>query len=120
MITLIFCLRRLPSLSHQEFLDYWFTQHAPLVRRHAEALRIQGYRQHHGLDHPVNAALAKHRGAPAPYDGIAELLFADIEDLNPDHAEARSAAAALLEDERKFIDLAGSPLWVNQARAVIG
>ncbi len=35
MIKLVFCLRRLPTLSVSEFQRYWFDNHAELVRRHA-------------------------------------------------------------------------------------
>ena len=40
MIKLVFCLRRLPHLSREEFQRYWREQHAPLVARHAETLRL--------------------------------------------------------------------------------
>ena len=36
---------------------------------------------------------------------------------NPGNAEA---GAALLEDERKFIDLANSPLWFNEEHVIVG
>ena len=36
---------------------------------------------------------------------------------NPGNAEA---GAALLEDERKFIDLARSPLWFNEEHVIVG
>ena len=47
MIKLVFCLRRLPTLSVSEFQQYWFENHAGLVRQHAEALRIRRYTQSH-------------------------------------------------------------------------
>ena len=43
MIKLVFCLRRLPQLSREEFQRYWFERHAPLVRSHAAALKIRRY-----------------------------------------------------------------------------
>ena len=49
MIKLSFCLRRLSPLSREEFQRYWFDTHGPLVRKHAEALRIQRYVQTHTL-----------------------------------------------------------------------
>ena len=33
--------------------------------------------------------------------------------------EARAAGLELLEDERKFIDLARSPLWLNEEISVL-
>jgi len=62
------------------------------------------------------------REAPPEYDGVAELWFDSLEALaaNGQRPEARAAAALLLEDERRFIDLARSPLWWGQERAVVG
>jgi hypothetical protein len=35
MIKLVFCLRRLPTLSKSKFHRYWADNHAELVRQHA-------------------------------------------------------------------------------------
>jgi len=40
MIKLVFCLRRLPNLSREEFQRYWLDTHGPLVRELAPALAI--------------------------------------------------------------------------------
>ena len=50
MVKLVFCLRRLPHLSLAEFQEYWLQKHGPLVRSHAETLRIRRYVQTHTLD----------------------------------------------------------------------
>ncbi len=41
MIKLVYCLRRLPNLSREEFQRYWLETHGPLVRSRAQALRIR-------------------------------------------------------------------------------
>lgn len=124
MIKLTFCLHRLPSLSREEFQRYWREQHAPLVARHAETLRIRRYVQMHSLadGDPVNAGLRASRGGPEDYDGVAELWWDSLEDLGVATAsdEGRAASLALLEDERRFIDLARSPLWLGREHVVIG
>jgi uncharacterized protein (TIGR02118 family) len=121
MLKLVFCLRRLPSLSRAEFQRYWRDTHAPLVRRHAAALRIQRYQQLHTSDDPLNAALRASRGGPEEFDGVAELWWSARADLEAALAspEGREAGQALLEDERRFIDLAHSPLWIGEERPVI-
>lgn len=121
MIKLVFCLRRLPRLSRAEFQRYWRETHGPLVRSHATVLRIRRYVQLHTRDTPMNAALAAGRGAPAEYDGIAELWWESLEDLTAavQSPEGRVAGDALLEDERRFIDLAHSPLWLADEHEVI-
>jgi uncharacterized protein (TIGR02118 family) len=121
MIKLVFCLRRLPHLSRAEFQKYWSGTHGPLVRARGKVLRIQRYVQVHTLDDPINAALQQSRGGPEAYDGVAELWWTSREDLEAALSEpgAQKAAAELLEDERKFIDLPRSPLWIAEEKPVI-
>jgi uncharacterized protein (TIGR02118 family) len=114
MVKLHFCLHRLPHLSRAEFQRYWREQHAPLVARHRETLRIARYVQLHTADSPANALLRASRGAPEEYDGVAELWWrseADLAEATASEA-GRRAGEELLEDERRFIDLARSPLWL--------
>ncbi len=122
MIKLAFCLRRLPELSREEFQRYWLEDHGPLVRKHAAALRIARYVQLHTADDELNPALRASRGAPEPYDGIAELWWESRDDLEAalTTAEGRAAGAELLEDERRFIDLANSPLFVGDEKPQVG
>ncbi|WP_446654549.1 EthD domain-containing protein [Blastomonas sp.] len=47
MITIVFCLRRLPGLSREEFQHYGLAGHAPLAREHAAVLGIRRYVQSH-------------------------------------------------------------------------
>jgi uncharacterized protein (TIGR02118 family) len=112
-VRLVFCLRRLPELSQEEFLAYWRDHHAPLVRQRAAAMRIRRYEQSHPLEIPAAAVIAGVRNAPEPFDGIASLWFDSIEDLDAGAItpEGRRAARELLEDERNFIDLERSPIW---------
>jgi uncharacterized protein (TIGR02118 family) len=122
VIKLIFCLRRKPGMSLAEFQDYWLTKHGPLVRSHAETLRIKRYVQTHTLDDPAaQTAIARARGAPEGYDGVAELWWESREDMAAGVAtpEGRAAALALLEDERKFIDHANSPLWLAEEHPIV-
>ena len=121
MIKLVFCLRRLPHLTREEFQRHWHERHAPLVRAHAAALGIRRYVQTHTLEHPVNAALRASRGGPDAFDGVAELWWDSAEALAAASAspEGRAAAAELLDDERRFIDLARSPLFVAVERPIV-
>jgi uncharacterized protein (TIGR02118 family) len=122
MLRLVFCLRRLPHLSREEFQRYWRETHGPLVRRHAAALRIRRYVQLHTAPDAASAALRASRGGPEPFDGVAELWWDGQAEVEAALAtpEGRTASLALLEDERRFIDLARSPLWwVGDEREVI-
>lgn len=117
MVKLVFALRRLPHLSRQEFQRYWREQHAPLVEKHRAALGIRRYVQLHTIETPANEGLRLSRQAPEAFDGIAELWFDALE--LPATPEAAAAALELLEDERRFIDHARSPLWFGEERPIL-
>ena len=120
MIKITFCLRRLPGTTREQFQDYWLNRHGPLVRQHAKALGIRRYVQLHSLDDGLSKGMRKVRGAPDPYDGVAELWFDSEAAFLATRKDptARDAGAILLEDERKFIDLANSPLWIGEEHPV--
>jgi len=121
MVKLIFCVRRLASMSDAAFHRYWREEHGPLVLRHAEALGIRRYVQTHALPGGVSDALRAARGAAEPFDGVAELWWDDLESLVAATASeaGRRASAELLEDERRFIDLARSPLFVAEEHPIL-
>jgi uncharacterized protein (TIGR02118 family) len=119
LLKLTFCLRRLPSLTLAQFQDYWLHRHGPLVRRLQPALGLVRYVQLHRLDGDLAAGMAKVRGAPEPYDGVAELWWTDEAAFRSARGpEAREAGRLLLEDEAKFIDVARSPLWLNREEEI--
>ncbi len=121
MIKLVFCLRRRPEMSREEFQAYWYEKHAPLVKRHAETLGIRRYIQVHSLPREAQSGMQASRGGPEEYDGVAELWFDSLESLAAARSNATDAAGReLLEDERTFIDLANSPLWWAEEKPVVG
>jgi uncharacterized protein (TIGR02118 family) len=123
MIKMTFCLTRRPDLTWQEFSAYWRDVHAPLVAERAELLRIRRYVQVRTVqDEALHEAYrARNGGSPAPYDGIAELWFDDLASMRSTRDERASVAAReLLEDERRFIDLPRSPIWLGEEWGVVG
>ena len=122
MIKLTFCLVRIPALSREQFQDYWLNKHAPLVKSHREVLGIRRYVQLHSADPSLSTDLRLSRGGPEQYDGVAQLWWDSFEDLARRLAEPRAIEAGrqLLEDERKFIDLARSPLWWGEEKVIVG
>lgn len=118
-----FCLRRLPTLTWSEFSDYWSDVHAPLVRRNAQVLGIRRYVQVRTIDEPWlhDGLQARNGGSPPPFDGIAQVWIDDLDALRkPSSEDGRNAAAELLADERSFIDLPRSPMWVGEELVIIG
>ena len=121
MIKLVFCLRRRDDVSEEEFHRYWLEEHGPLVRKHAEALGIRRYQQVHQVLPEFSRALGAGRGAPEAFDGVAEPWWDDADALAaPGQTEAgRAAGAALLEDEKRFIDHARSPIFLAEEHEII-
>jgi uncharacterized protein (TIGR02118 family) len=122
MIKLVFNLRRRPGMTREEFQAYWRDHHAPLVSRHAETLRIRRYVQTHARSSEVAAAQSAARGSePDVYDGQAELWWDSLDDVigAASTPAGQQAAVDLLEDERRFIDLERSPLWIGEEHVVV-
>jgi uncharacterized protein (TIGR02118 family) len=122
MIKLTFVLRRREDVDVEEFHRYWREDHAALVARLAEVLRIRRYVQTHRRETPLDGALRESRGIrEEPYDGVAELWFDSIDDVVATLAddEGQRAAAELLDDEARFIDLPGSSLWFGEEHVVV-
>jgi uncharacterized protein (TIGR02118 family) len=121
MIKLTFAVRRRDDVDEAEFHRYWRDEHGPLVRSFQPALGIRRYVQVHRIDSPFNDALRASRDALEPFDGVAELWWDDMDALfaGSSSDEGQAAGQALLDDERRFIDLERSALWLNEEVEVI-
>ena len=123
MVKMIYVLRRLPHLSREEFQKYWREKHGPLAQKNLPILRCKRYIQNHTLRTDFDELLQMTRGfTTEPFDGIVELWWDSIQDIeeaygSPEGAEAQNE---LLEDERKFIDLERSPMWFTEEHVFIG
>jgi uncharacterized protein (TIGR02118 family) len=117
----IYCLRRLPGLTPEEFRRYWLDVHGPLVRTHQQVLRIVRYVQVHTHYGPFLDKLRAFRGSPEPFDGVAEIWYESLEALETlgHDPAARAASRKLLEDERRFVDSARSPIWIGAEHTII-
>jgi uncharacterized protein (TIGR02118 family) len=121
MVKILFCLRRLPTLSAQEFQKYWYEVHAPLVKKHQKVLRIARYVQFHSDLGEITQKLTAFRDSPEPFDGVAEIWYESreaLETLGKD-PQARAASKELKEDEMRFIDTTKSPIWTGEERTII-
>ncbi len=94
MIKFTILLRKRPDMSHEAFVAYHKTQHAPLFMSLPEVRQyVRRYVQGHNV--PLHLP-----GLPPPaYDGTTELWFDTVEDIGKVFEAPR--------DEAKFLDLAG-------------
>lgn len=91
-------LTRRADLTHEEFFRYWTEQHTPvLARPQAGGPKVYRYVQLHTIAETVPAL------PTAPYDGVAEIWFANLADaaarFTSDHYHTVVAA-----EEEHFLD----------------
>ena len=120
MVKLVYCLRRRPDVSAEEFYRHWLSTHAPKVKHVAEALRARRYIQSHTCEPELNQAFVASRGLAPAYDGITEVWWDSAEDLKaamttPPGAEAM---AMLQQDESRFIDFSQSRVFMTTEHAI--
>jgi hypothetical protein len=120
MIKLVYCIRKRADVSVEEFHRYWLEDHGPRVRGHAKALGASRYVQSHTIDSGQNDGLRESRGMGSPHDGITELWWSDMESFEKAMVSGDGAVAALdlLEDERTFIDLEASTLFLTEEHEI--
>ncbi|MFT4585488.1 MAG: hypothetical protein ACI915_003066 [Gammaproteobacteria bacterium] len=121
LVKLFFPLRTLANQTVEEAQFYWRTNHGPLIRGVSTGFRMQRYVQVHYYPHPLESALTGARGTQEPpYYGHAEAWFSRADLLSmADVPEANRAMEIAIEDERKFIDLPTSPIFIGKERVFI-
>jgi hypothetical protein len=105
MLKLVFCLRRRPELTPEEFRQLWSDHGRLAISLRQNLPQIKRYVQSHTIDTPRNEALSSLRGGTIePYDGITEAWIDDLGStgLTPEQAEA--TMRQLLADEARFLD----------------
>ena len=108
-------------MSEKDYHSYLENKRASLVRENRDALGLQGYTQLHKIPSAINLMVRVFRSTRAPYDGIEELAFESSETLaqNLSRPKGKKAAAALLNDEKQFVDLQASSLWFVKEHAIV-
>lgn len=119
MIKLVYIVRRRADFSATDFCQRWLV-HGPLVREVAEAIQARRYIQSHTIDTPVNEQFAQSRGMGKAYDGITEVWWDSLDELvaGMNSPEGQAAYQRLLEDEREFIDLANSFVFLTEEHPI--
>jgi uncharacterized protein (TIGR02118 family) len=101
-------LVRQAGMTHEEFVDYWQSNHTPIARDIEGVVRYQ----------TVLPTEPEH----AEFDGLAELYFKDLEDLHAalgssgsrDYDPTKEVAAQAREDVDNFLDVAERPRFIGE------
>lgn len=114
---IVYPIRRKAGMPDDEFYGYWREQHGPLVASVANDLGIRRYVQTHTLrDDPITHSLREVYGSSDDlFDGMAEVWFNDPEGRTgaASTKAGQTAGAALIADEKKFIDMSRSLMYLG-------
>lgn len=113
-----YLLMRREGLSQAECHETWLNDHGPLVGSFAQPLSMAKYVQSHAIAPDLNAALQAGRGYEPPLDGLTEVWVAPPSDPPPDRDVAAAASAALVEDERRFVQMDRSRLFFTREHVI--
>ncbi|MBI3951665.1 MAG: EthD domain-containing protein [Acidobacteria bacterium] len=117
MIKMIYCLRRLPHLSLEEFQAHWLEHHSQFGPRLKHARR---YVQYHTLTNdPIQEAMAQAAASGVePFDGFAVSWWDSLDGFKTE-MEKSDVVAAALEDEKFFIDHKRSVACLTQEQVIV-
>lgn len=120
MIKLVYIVRKRDDVTFKDFSAYWLEKHGPLVRGYAKTLRARKYIQSHTVAPEIGAQLAQSRGMPAGFDGITEVWWDSLEEMNAGFAtpEGQEIDRALTEDEARFVDLKRSYIFLTEEHTI--
>ena len=120
MIKLVYVLQARDDVAPEEFYRYWLEEHGPLVASVAEDIGARKYVQSHTIDTPLNQALVESRGLAPIHQGITEVWWDSLDDLQAALASdaGAKAGARLLEDEAKFIDFSRSTIFLTEEHPI--
>jgi hypothetical protein len=82
-VKLLSLMKRLPSMTHAEFMYAWRQRHAPLMQEQFDFWKhVRGYTQHEVLQDATRSMVSgKKANSSMAYDGVAELRFNSLTDL---------------------------------------
>ena len=120
MIKLVYIVRKRDDITFKEFSAYWLEKHGPLVRSFAKAIRARKYVQSHTVAPETGAAIAQSRGMPPGFDGITEVWWDSLDEVNAGFStpEGQEAGRALVEDEARFVDLKRSYIFLTEEHTI--
>jgi hypothetical protein len=115
-----YLLARRADLSVEACHQTWLTDHGPLVASFARALHMARYVQSHTIAPEINQGFVAARGLAEPLDGITEVWMRSTDDLGAGGAteEGRRGGPALVEDERRFVEMGRSRCFFTREHEI--
>jgi uncharacterized protein (TIGR02118 family) len=113
-----YLLTRRDDMTQAQCHQTWLRDHGPLVASFAEPLRMAKYVQSHAIAPEVNAAIQAGRNYEPPLDGVTEVWVNALDDLAAGGEAARDASAALIEDERRLVQMDRSRLFLTREHVI--
>ena len=106
-------LTRRADLTHEEFHRYWTEKHTPMLAKpQPDGPKVYRYIQLYPIAENVPALRT------APYDGVAEIWFANLDDaaamFTSDHYNTVVAA-----DEEKFLDRSKTVFLYSHEKTIL-
>ncbi|MBN6066874.1 EthD domain-containing protein [Aggregatibacter actinomycetemcomitans] len=118
MFKIMMLVTKKTSLSTAEFTRLW-RLHSQKVESFKEVLRIQRYCKTFPLTGD-NQPSTQRETLPFKFDAMGELWYQSKDDFLTarDSEEGKKALAMLREDEKRFVDLANSVMWLGEEEQV--
>lgn len=113
-----YLLTRRDDLTQAQCHETWLKDHGPLVASFAGPLSMAKYVQSHAIAPDVNAGIQAGRNYEPPLDGITEVWVNSLEEMGAGGDAARDGAAALVEDERRFVQMDKSRLFLTREHVI--
>lgn len=119
-VKVTYLLARRDGLTQAECHETWLKDHGPLVASFAEPLKMAKYVQSHAIAPELNAGFQASRNYEPPLDGITEVWVGSMADLGGGGATeaGRAAGAALVEDERRFVQMDRSRCFLTREHVI--
>ena len=116
-----YLLARRNGMTPEQCHATWLRDHGPLVASFAQATRGARYIQSHTIAPEINAGFVAGRGFAEPLDGITEVWInslAELERGSDDPEAGRAASAAMVEDERRFVQMDRSRCFLTREHLI--
>ncbi len=113
-----YLLSRSDGMSVEDCHATWLADHGPLVSSFARSNRMARYIQSHTTAPEINQMIGTSRGLAAPLDGITEVWIKPGDAPSPDPDAARRSGPALIEDERRFVEMGRSRCFITREHEI--